>query len=282
MKTPTINQINGRVISNPTIQYYQYLSQDYIKYSDEWRHRYFEFFLSGRQYNITPLGNFIYGAAERDFKRIIQTDTRGLYSYDNKYFAIEFCNKRIEFQLSLRIDFRGVYLRCDTNFKAIEQFMGNSFAPIKVRSNSTLAEFDLQEYFIKKILPKYLYPEGIFRNIQIIENCSKKEALEYYRKYLSINATHKYEEERIDSYTAITKRLKKKLNIVACGFISEAKLLRVLKTTKTQPVTTELHPEPSFWELSDLYSQTYDEDGHEEQFINHEFEERYSKHSIFA
>lgn len=283
---PTINQINGRVRINPTINFYKYLCTDKSRWSDDWRHRYFNYKNSnGRVVRLSPKGNDLYIAAEKEFSRIV-----GNYSSNRSYdinirhserFEINFCHKTICFKLHLSQSMYGVLLQVETNFKPI--YNGGCLAQYNVRSNEKFNNLDIQAYFEKHILPKYMYPEGIFRNIQIVENCSKKEALAYYRKYISNKSTIiKDSTEPIDTFAAVVKRIKRKLNILVCVDISEARLYVILKTYKRQPKLTRMYKQPSFFELADLYCQEFDTDGNEEGFINSYFEENYSENAIFV
>lgn len=282
---PTINQINGRVQSNPTINFYKYLCTDKSRWSDDWRHRYFNYKnINGRVVRLTPKGNDLYIAAEKEFSSIV-----GNYSNKTGYeinrrssekFEINFSHKVIYFKLHLSQSIYGVWMQVDTNFNPI--YKGGCRSEYKVRSNGKFDELDLQAYFEKHILSKYLYADGIFRNIQIVENCSKKEALAYYRKYISIKSNFiKQQTEPIDTFAAVVKRIKGKLNILVCGDISEARLFVILKTYKRQPKLTRMYKQPSFFELADLYCQEFDTDGNEEGFINSYFEENYSENAIF-
>lgn len=283
---PTINQINGRIKNNPTINFYKSLCTEKSKWSDEWRHKSFNFLdHHGNIRRMSPKGNYIYCAAYKEFGRMVGNykplhREAEINIRHSERFEIYFCHNTLSFKLHLSQSMYGVSMQVETNFKPI--YGGGCLAKYVVRSNQTFNELDLQAYFYKHILPKYMYAEGTFRNIQIIENCSKKEALEYYRKYLSIKSTYiKDNTEPIDSFAALVKRIKRKLNIVVCDDISEARLYNVLKAYKRQPTLTRMYRQPSFFELSEIYSQEHDEDENIEEFVSDYFEENYSKDAIF-
>jgi len=62
MKLKRINQINAFCERNEVIQLYKWLGTDKVRYSDNWRNRYYTFVRGGRKDRISISGNFTYGA----------------------------------------------------------------------------------------------------------------------------------------------------------------------------------------------------------------------------
>ena len=78
-KMKTINQINAAVQNSPTIQHYLSMCTDKFRYSDNWRVKSWHYFQDG--HTRTPLGQFIFGAADRELQRI--TGTNRLRKYEH-------------------------------------------------------------------------------------------------------------------------------------------------------------------------------------------------------
>jgi len=286
MQKPTINQINGRTQNNSTIQFYKSLCTDESRYNrEQWRHNYFNYTYNGQIRNISPAGNFIYCAASQEFNRIIKEDTGQYYDYHRdhrtEYIEIEFNPYVLQFKISIQQDMNGVYLCLETNFKPMED-RWNNYTPYvsryshRIRSNSEFKNLDIKQYFERFILPKYLFAPGIFRNIQIVKNCNKKEAIKYYKEVLK-----KVKDTEIYSYKAICRHIKRKLNVQICDDFSEKYLFNLLAEGKRYKTVKKLHKHPSIFELSDQYCSEFDTDGHEEEFLNGIYSD-YSDNAIFA
>jgi hypothetical protein len=149
-----------------------------------------------------------------------------------------------------------------------------------MRSNKSLSELDIKEYFDKKILPKILFAPGLFRNIQIVRNCDKKAAIEFYKEYISFNRVVNTEFDEVDTNKALRQRVCKKLNILVECDKTDRELLSLLATTDRQKTRKKLFRFPSVWELSEMYANEYDDDIHLEGFVN-EIENDYPKNAIF-
>jgi hypothetical protein len=274
----SINQVNGLVSANPTINYYKELGKQYEQYnSTNYRNRYFNFRLNDRHIsNITIAGNFIFCAAEKEFTRIVGGNGYD-YARDNRqiYFEIDFSGYVLQFQVRLSQSIYGVWLSVETNFKPLQNH--NTKHSFKIKSNSTFAELDIKQYFESRILNKYLFAPGLFRNIQILRNCSKKEAIQYYKDIVKPMVTNRAE---IDTLRGWKQLFKRRLNIEIADSISERALPTVYKQLEPQKTRKKLFLNPSIFELSDRYCSQYDTDGHEFEFIDEVFND-YPKNSIF-
>lgn len=273
----TINQINSFVERDQTINFYRELCTDEARWNS-WKNRSFDFcyFYNGQkhEHRVTPAGNWIYGQAVRQLCRYRGTDDFYNYERDHRSAKTEitFNCYTLEFRLSLEIGLNGIQLIVQTNFKPFERYQ--RFA---VRSNLTFETFDIADYFQKRILPKYLYAEGLFRNIQVMRNCSKKEALEFYLQFVK---PAKQEKEFIDTEKAWKHLFLKRLNIEIADDLSERLLPRLFNTLERQKTRRKLFKHPSPFELSDMYSSEFDTDGHEEEFLDGIYSD-YPKNAMF-
>ena len=274
----TINQINSFVQRDQTIQFYISLGTQAARWND-YRNRSFDFcyHYEGKKHphRVSPAGNWIYGQAWRQLCRYRGTDDFHNYERDHRRARTEynFNHYNLQFDLSLEISLQGIILIVQTNFKSFERYQR-----FTVKSNSTFEALNIADYFRKKVLPKYLYPEGMFRNIQVMRNCSKKEALEFYLQY--VKPKKDQVTAYIDTEKAWKKRFLRHLNIEIADDISERFLPAIFKTTERQKIRRKLFKHPSAFSLSEMYSSDYDEDGHEEDFLN-EFYSEYPKNAMF-
>lgn len=272
----TINQINSFVERDQTINFYRELCTDEARWKD-YRNRSFDFcyYYEGKKEprRISPAGTWIYGQAVRQLCRYRGTDDFYNYERDHRSATEEviFNCYTLEFRLALEIGLNGIQLIVQTNFKSFERYQR-----FMVRSNCTFESLDIADYFRKKILPKYLYAEGLFRNIQVMRNCSKKEALEFYLQFVK-NPTKEF----IDTEKAWKHRFLKRLNIDIADDISERILPRLFSTMERQKTRRKLFKYPSLFSLSEMYSNEFDTDGHEEEFLNEVYSE-YPQNAMFV
>lgn len=283
MKLKRINQINAFCERNEVIQLYNWLGTDKVRYSDNWRNRYYTFVRGGRNDRISISGNFTYGAALTEFERYIngKNDYGWNYHRDNRSEKLEyyFNGHTLYFEVQVSQSINGVWLNIRyNNFKETNncETMSKRFL---VRSNSTFADLDIKQYFEKNILSKYLFAPGLFRNIQIVFNYTKKEAIEYYKKHCAVNRAQN-EFEAVDSLKTLKQRVCKKLNILVECDKTEKELINLLHTTARQKTRKKLFRFPSVWELSEMYSSQYDDDENMESFVS-EIESDYPKNAIF-
>ena len=174
----TINQWNGFVDSRPScIEMYKEMCKPENYYAqNNWRYKEFKFVHGYR----TILGNYIFGQAEAEKNYFLHGKRNPIpYRVTHKYIDINIDDYR--FRCSARID--------GLSSKFVFKMEQTTFAPMKdinpfvVKSNDPMDMFDLERYFKTFLLPKYLFPEGLFRNIQLLFNCSKKEAVEKYKEH---------------------------------------------------------------------------------------------------
>lgn len=277
MKPPTINQLNGRLAANATIRFYYDQSSDEARWSRGWRQRSWNYvYPGGRSSQVTPLGNWIYGAAMDYYHRIAGVSRGYDYQRDNKQsnFDIEgLVGRPLQFQIRVQRDMGGVVMSVETNFKPITgDEWGKRF---DVRSNLTFEEFDPKEYFLTRILPKYLFAPGIFRNIQIWLHCTKSEALEKYR------LMSKREPFEVDVWKAWRRLFKRRLNIQVCDEFPDKHLPAIFRTYQYQKNRKKLFKHPSVLDMVEAYSMDHDDDGHEIEFVNDYFNDNYPNNAIF-
>lgn len=277
MQQPTINQLNGRLAANQTIEFYHSLNW-YDKDAanrENWRNRYFKFDRYGESVSMSVSGNFIYGAAETYFKRIAGISGYD-YSRDHRqvFFEIEgITGNRLQFQVRAEQDMNGVRLVVETNFKPMKG--ENYYAYFPIRSHSTFANLEVKEYFMQRVLRKYLFAPGIFQNIQIWKNCTKKEAIEKYKEIKHIK------QEEVDIWKAWRQLFKRKLNIQISDDIPETLLPSLYHSYQWQKGRKKLFKNPSVFEMHEEYSSQYDDDENMEGFVNEYFEGNYPKNAIF-
>ena len=261
-KLPTINQINGRLLNQPGITEYLYHSSDKQRYSNHYKQRYFNFCYEyeGEKVtrNLSIIGNFLFCAALKEKVQVIGTPDN--YHTANKP-EVKVWLRDIYFIISTKIEFTGVFMYVRTNCKAIgapEYYRDSIYTKFKVSSNKTFEDFNQEDHFLKYLNKVYLLPEGLFREIQLAYNLTKKEVPAKYRELLqeSKNAK-KYE---VDTNRALVKRLSKKLNIVVDQYeiIQNYKLLKLLNSEVRQPKKVKAVKAPSTFDILEDASRQYD------------------------
>jgi len=238
----SINQINSRIENNPTIRLYKEVSAD----RDNWRNRNFMFSYD-KEIGRTITGNFIFGQALKEFhaaKDGIFKTRRFSYSETNRnhYFEIEslFTGRKLQFDCKLSFSiFTGyIAIEIESNFNPIGRFSIH-----KVRSNRTFENLDIEKYVRESILPEYLYPAGVFRELQVFYNQDKKQALEKYKEY---RFNQKNKEEFIDTEKAWRNRLKKDKNIEpGYDFFTEEEMRKAYHSFNRQDKRKKLFKMPS-------------------------------------
>jgi hypothetical protein len=220
MKQPTINQVNGRIERDQVINWYFENSRNKAIFSDNWRQRSWSYNRGGRIDRLTPVGNWIYGAAERRAGEIMGLSKERGYDYhrDHRHEKVEIQGQmgtRVVFGLTLERGLQGVWLRVgkgiNYNWRDEGVYFGGMEGGqfmVKVRSNETFEGLDVSGYFYRHILKRWMYPAGLFRDIQILLNCSKREALEWYKK------SRKAEGEPVDKVKAWKQLIKRDKNVV--------------------------------------------------------------------
>jgi hypothetical protein len=270
----SINGVNQLLGQDPTIQMYLELSQDKYRYENHWRHRYYEFNRSGRIDRLSQIGNWLYGAAMNKFYEIMQLPNEYNYESTHRGAKVTLYWNGYERNIRLRMcaDIIGIYIECASN---------SEFKPISgynrwyVRSNQSFQELDIETYFRKKILPNYLFAEGLFRNIQVYRNLTKQEALQWYKEYVK---SHK--DNIIDIDKALHNRIKKKLNMELQDHLPMNVITSLLKTMKRKKVRSKLFKHPNSFMLHEMYSNEYDTEDNMETFI-HEYYSQFPKNAVF-
>lgn len=274
----TINQINQWVKNNQTIQLYFDCENDQNKWVNNWRNNSYIFDFGRGPDSRTIAGNFLFGACYTEFERF-KNDKSKYYDYsrDNRHETVkfEFSGYQINIQVDLRQSFKGVFLEYSFGFNNNERVFHRSI----VKSNSTFKELDIKAYFMKHEAKKLFHPEGLFRNIQILRNCTKRAALEVYQNFLS--KPYKKHPEYIDTKKAIAHRFTKKLNCELCDSISEKTALNLLNTMKRQKTRKKIYKHLSPFDLSDIYLSENDTEENMESWLSDYLEENYPKNSIF-
>jgi hypothetical protein len=256
MKELSINKINGRIESSPAVNEYKKNSADYDKWQPNWRNKAYTFThpQMSEGVRLTINGNFIYGAAQTEVDRIAANRQK-------KYTTFEIDN--LHFRLYSWVDINGVILQVYTNFKglAISQSDYNHYTrQFKIKSNLTYTELDIKDYFINKVLPKYLHKGGIWQRLQTVFNLPKSEVKE---KYIQLKANEAQEANApIDTEKALKARLRKKLNIVVDDYVMvfDKTLIKLLNTHKRQSKRTKATKAPSIMELTEYAEQNSDTD----------------------
>ncbi len=156
----------------------------------------------------------------------------------------------------------GVFLEVETDFKPFRAEGCTRWQPyqrVLIRSNETWEQLDIEKYFLKKVLSKFMYNEGVFRDIQLLYNINKQDARE---KYNEIKAAAK-QDEQVDTFKALRQLIKKRVNIlIDCnGFFRDSQLLPLLKQPRRKKRANGIKT-PSFSEVYDFAcSESDTEDG---------------------
>jgi len=255
MKTPTINQINGRLKNCQTIAEYKKNGTDAERYNyKNYRNKSFNFLYGDRPANVSMNGNFIFGAALKSLNRICQLPDK----FDVRYrkLEVEVFGLRIikskHFILKAEVTMSGVFLEIETDFKPFRAEGCTRWQPyqrVLIRSNETWEQLDIEKYFLKKVLPKFMYNEGVFRDIQLLFNINKKEARE---KYIEISTKAKQNEE-VDTFKSLRQQIKKRVNILVDqnGWFRDSQLLPLLKQPRRKKRANGIKT-PSFSEVYDF------------------------------
>jgi hypothetical protein len=270
----SINGVNQLLAHDQTIQMYLELRKEKYRYENHWRHRYYPHNRGGRIDRLSPIGNWLYGAAMTRFYEIMQLPDRYCYENTHRSTTVTLFWNGYERNIRLRMcaDIIGIYIECASN---------SEFKPISgynrwyVHSNQSFKDLNIETYFRKKILPMYLFPEGLFRNIQVYKNLTKAEALEWYKLYVKAS-----KDNVIDIDKALHNRMKKKLNVELQDHLSMSSILNVLKNTPRFKKRTKMYKHPSPFELHDMYSSEYDDDDNMEAFIN-QYYSQFPKNATF-
>lgn len=259
---PTINQINGRLLNQPGIAEYLYQSSDKQRYNNHYKQRYFDFCYEyeGKKVmrNLSIIGNFLFCAALKEKVQVIGTPDN--YHTTNKP-EVKIWLNNIYFTIRTKIEFTGVYMNVKTNCKTIgtpEYYRDDVYTQFKVSSNKTFEDFNQEEHFLKYLNKVYLYPAGLFREIQLHYNLTKKEVPAKYKELLQASKNAKKYE--LDTNRALVKRLSKKLNIVVDQYeiIQNYKLLKLLNSEVRQPKKVKAVKAPSMFELLEDATYNYD------------------------
>lgn len=273
----SINKINGAILNSASINFYNSLSADYDNYRYNWRNRYFTYTLPGwnEPVSLTPAGNFIFREAMRELDRIAgakgKTKTAKL--------ELEYMNEPIlHISINTEVNMSGVTISYNTKFAPMKE---NNFKHFKIRSNETLEALDIEKYFKEKILSKYLFAPGLFRNIQLIRNLSKTEAIQWYKTWIKAAQKPDQWEAEAQASKTLKQRLKKKLNIRLEDSFKDAYLIHLLKINNRHKRTVQLFREPSIFDMAERYSSHYDTEDNMEEFLEEEFSE-FPKKAIFA
>lgn len=274
MNNISINGLNQKLMQSEIVQTYLKLSSDKYRYENynDWRLQSYNFKRFDRVDRLSILGNYIYGAAMRELHDFAGVENYYKYETFNKSANIEirFLNYCRDINIYLRTELEGTYIECrGANFKPLSGY--NRWF---VKSNKPLKDFDFVAYFKQKILPNYLYKEGLFRNAQIMLNTDKKAVLKWYSEVM------KQKDNTIDIDKALQNRLKKKLNIEMVDFIPYTQIVNVLNKFDRQKRRAKLYKHPSPLEMHDMYLSEHDDDDNIEGFIN-EFYSEYPKNAIF-
>lgn len=249
----TINQINGRIHRNETIQKYFELGVDKWAH-DTWQNRSYNFIFGERKSNQSVTGTFIYGAAIKELQLLTGSDGNYNYDRDNKRmtYKVDYNNRSLYFDVIANVDINGITLVIqNTNFKPAEKFKR-----YLIRSNETWQNFDLNTYFENKILPEYLYAPGLFRNMQIIYGIDKKEVPAKYKWMRGIFN----QPTEIDIQKAWRQLFKKRFNVILSDCFNDTKINRMLNTFTWNKTRSKAVNSPSIMELYDHCSSVSDTD----------------------
>jgi hypothetical protein len=210
MKPRTPHAINQFVAANRTIQFYLELCNKYEERIYNWRSRHFLFnFGDGIKYEVTPAGNFIYGAAHRYLERFLGHEPCSYYSKEpieigSRYFTTELSDfARVETGLS------GVWCVIGDcpfieNGRRSYRFKVNTHEPLSTGQVVPIAKAGIE---------RLLYPEGILRDIQVRERCTKGDVARWY-KILKPDIRKAQAFSWTKCHKAMLRRLRKKHNII--------------------------------------------------------------------
>lgn len=276
MNTPTINQINGRIAGNSTIQYFLQLNAERESYAIPYSQRNYR----SREYNfcshredgtkdirrVSITGNFLFIAALKELRRI----TGASHKFDGpatRYGSFELSfNDKCYASFNVRLVcsvYHGVCIE-------VESYNSNviKFERHQVRSNATFAALDYIAYFEKYILSRYYFAPGLFRNIQLVYNLQKSEVAAKYKAIFKTWNERSQEDTEDLQYKAIVRRLLKRKNLNAIdSFIPLNSMIHVLNSPAypRQKKRRELQPMPNPFLLLEQLSNDYDD---EDQIMN--------------
>lgn len=290
MRNKSINQINAFCDRNQTIAHYKYFDSNQAKYANPqpWQTRYFDYQYQWRgetyKRRVTPVGNWIYGDAIRELAIYRGTDDNYNYERDTRHVHLDIDDPAGSIAVSitawLKVDIDGVWIRWDANMKR-SALSDEPIIPrtdlVRVRSNQTFEALDIEAYFTRFILSKYLYQPGLFRDIQLYLGLSKADA----KKWYAVARQRSKEKATINPEKPLLRRIRRKLNIDVKDWFTDRQLVLILKSQRRRKVRHKLFKQPSPFELLDRYHQEYDTDDHLEQFVNEELDD-FGKHVIFV
>ncbi|MEP2668949.1 MAG: hypothetical protein ABJH04_08135 [Cyclobacteriaceae bacterium] len=240
----SINQFNGFVRTNQTIQFY-----NWFRDNCRWRNKYY---MTSRGREEPIIGNSVYGQIQKLAKIKCGLD---LWNNPTTYTHLIVDSLHIpgyELRIDLRaaIDaFKGAYV-----VVTIDKLRDGDYRKFcksfTIRSSQAWKDFDVHRYVRDRVLGYFLFPEGKYRDLQIILGKSKEETIREMK--MTLNSAR--QKEDIELFPILKRRLRKKLNIVIDEFsyINEERLLGLLKKYKKRfRVPTEVRPAPNVWEILD-------------------------------
>lgn len=275
----TVNQFNSFFRNNLSIQFYQKLCDKYERFESDYRLKYWYF----KKRHVTIKGTFLYSHCFRLITLFLGFRFRDKTIYYNPYSLIDdYLLIRYEIDLIKGLII-SVFNQTVNVYKPLPEYFEK---PIK--SNNPVSWFfdeqNLINYVEKNILNEYLFPKNtLFRKIQEIYKCDKKEAIEKYKYFLNQNKLHNRNltkhEIHVIKYNALVKRLRKKLNINVDvdSEIKYSELLNLLIKNKRFKKMTTFAKAPSYFDVLDGFDGDVDElFDHYNEYIN----DHYDKNTV--
>lgn len=243
----SINQINAFCANNASFQHLSnlYALRNSYTEAENYKTKSYKFNFayqnaSGEFVNYkdnVPFSNFIYHACETELLRFC-----GIKNYTVRRESYKLASKHFDIQISLRlkIGFDGILFE----YSCFESDL-IGFGQVKVKSSDSFESLNLPEYFEKQILSKILFNAGLFREIQLLHGCDKKQAIAIYKDLsienqlpLSEFATQQNAEKSYRRY------LRKHFNLLFDGFETIEKMQAVKNIHGKQKKLTQIERFP--------------------------------------
>lgn len=272
MKEKTINQINAFCQSNLSFALYKAIRATNYSITEkaDWRNREFNMNIYTTESKVyefekVPFTNYIYRSCENELERFC-----GVYRFKSLYAHIDLPYKQdwnqFSFLISLHCDFAdGIYIKANWyDAKFIKEYT------FRVRSKSTLQDFDFVDYFKTKNLPKYFFPAGKFLDIQLANNCTKKEAIEIYKQLKATRTSESFEEKEFALQKQFARHLKRHFNLQVDEFFGLREMIEFKHKFGKRKRLTQVEPFPHCFDVIGDFDGDFDETLEEFSIINDE------------
>lgn len=167
----TINQINGRLKTNSTIQFYNEVRECDRNSKHDWRNKYYDITRNGHTDRSPSVSNAMYYRCEKEYCLLTGRPLKYEYSIKEAEVVIDSIQMKVHLH---GCPFKGITIRI--NGAWIDCLNGDYV----VKSSETLESIDLESYVKTHIFYAKVFAPGVFADLQYHYNCDKETAKQKY------------------------------------------------------------------------------------------------------